>query len=42
MNAVAGWRGAPRPVLARELLPERALMGDASAIVALHTDVMRP
>jgi len=42
MNAVAGWRGAPRPVLARELLPERALMGDASAIVALHTDVMAP
>ena len=42
MNAVTGWRGAPRPVLARELLPERALMGDPSAIVALHTDVMRP
>ena len=42
MNAVAGWSGAPRPVLARELLPERALMGDASAIVALHTDVMGP
>ncbi|OBA78116.1 PucR family transcriptional regulator [Mycobacterium sp. 1164966.3] len=42
MNAVAGWSGAPRPVLARELLPERALMGDASALVALHTDVMRP
>jgi DNA-binding PucR family transcriptional regulator len=42
MNAVAGWRGAPRPVLARELLPERALMGDASALAALHTDVMRP
>jgi DNA-binding PucR family transcriptional regulator len=42
MNAVAGWRGAPRPVLARELLPERALMGDPSAIVALHTDVMGP
>ncbi len=42
MNAVAGWSGAPRPVQARELLPERALMGDASAIVALHTDVMRP
>src|SRR6202035_1614343 len=41
MNAVAGWRGAPRPVLARELLPERALMGDASAIAALHTDGMR-
>ncbi len=42
MNAVAGWSGAPRPVLARELLPERALMGDATAIVALHTDVMGP
>jgi DNA-binding PucR family transcriptional regulator len=42
MNAVAGWRGAPRPVLARELLPERALMADAAAIAALHTDVMRP
>jgi DNA-binding PucR family transcriptional regulator len=42
MNAVAGWGGAPRPVFARELLPERALMGDASAIAALHTDVMRP
>jgi DNA-binding PucR family transcriptional regulator len=42
MNAVAGWHGAPRPVQARELLPERALMGDASAIVALHTDVMGP
>ena len=42
MNAVGGWRGAPRPVPARELLPERALMGDASAIVALHTDVMGP
>ncbi|MBV9351357.1 MAG: PucR family transcriptional regulator, partial [Mycobacterium sp.] len=42
MNAVAGWSGAPRPVPARELLPERALMGDASAVAALHTDVMRP
>ena len=42
MNAVVGWTGAPRPVLARELLPERALIGDASAIAALHTDVMRP
>ena len=27
MNAVAGWTSAPRPVLARELLPERALLG---------------
>jgi DNA-binding PucR family transcriptional regulator len=42
MNAVTGWTGAPRPVLARELLPERALIGDPSAIAALHTDVMRP
>jgi DNA-binding PucR family transcriptional regulator len=42
MNAVAGWSGAPRPVLARELLPERALMGDTSAITALHTEIMRP
>jgi len=42
MNAVAGWSGAPRPVHARELLPERALMGDASAVAALHYEVMRP
>ncbi|HLR99384.1 PucR family transcriptional regulator [Mycolicibacillus parakoreensis] len=42
MNAVAGWSGAPRPVLARDLLPERALMGDPDAITALHTEVMRP
>ena len=42
MNAVAGWTGAPRPVLARELLPERALMGDISAVAALHSDVTRP
>lgn len=42
MNAVAGWSGAPRPVSARELLPERALLGDASAIAALEADVMRP
>jgi DNA-binding PucR family transcriptional regulator len=42
MNAVAGWSGAPRPVAARELLPERALAGDASAVAALQTDVMRP
>ncbi|CAN5586492.1 PucR family transcriptional regulator [soil metagenome] len=42
MHAVAGWSGAPRPVAARELLPERALQGDPSAIAALHNDVMRP
>ena len=42
MNAVAGWSGAPRPVAARELLPERALLGDSTAIAALEADVMRP
>lgn len=42
MNAVAGWSGAPRPVSARELLPERSLLGDATAIAALETEVMRP
>ena len=42
MNAVAGWAGAPRPVLARELLPERALLGDTSAVVALYNEVTRP
>ena len=42
MNAVVGWNGAPRPVPARELLPERALMGDASAVAALYNEVMRP
>ena len=42
MNAVSGWALAPRPVAARELLPERALLGDATAVAALETDVMRP
>ncbi|MDG4666344.1 PucR family transcriptional regulator [Mycobacterium sp. 236(2023)] len=42
MNAVAGWAGAPRPVAARELLPERALLGDVTAAEALDADVMRP
>jgi DNA-binding PucR family transcriptional regulator len=42
MNGVAGWSSAPRPVLARELLPERALLGDASAIAVLDAEVMRP
>ncbi len=42
MNAVAGWSGAPRPVSARELLPERALMGDPTAMSALEMEVMRP
>ena len=42
MNAVAGWSGAPRPVLARELLPERALLGDARPSRCCDTEVMRP
>ncbi|MGV9796675.1 PucR family transcriptional regulator [Mycobacterium sp. NPDC003449] len=42
MNAVIGWTGAPRPVPARELLPERALLGDTTAIAALDAEVMRP
>lgn len=42
MNAVAGWTGAPRPVAARELLPERALLGDTSAVTALYNEVTRP
>jgi DNA-binding PucR family transcriptional regulator len=42
MNAVGGWGVAPRPVLARELLPERALMGDTSAVAALYNEVTRP
>lgn len=42
MRAVTGWGGAPRPVSSRELLPERALMGDALALTALETEVMRP
>lgn len=42
MRAVAGWGGAPRPVSARELLPERALLGDETAMAALESEVMRP
>lgn len=42
MNAVPGWSGAPRPVAARELLPERALLGDTSAVAALYNEITRP
>lgn len=35
MEAVIGWRAAPRPVHAAELLPERALLGDRAAVDAL-------
>ncbi|CCQ16074.1 putative uncharacterized protein [Rhodococcus sp. AW25M09] len=42
MQAVAGWRGAPRPVHAGELLPERALLNDGAAIAALNDHVVVP
>ncbi|MFF0818249.1 PucR family transcriptional regulator [Rhodococcus sp. NPDC003318] len=42
MDAVAGWRGAPRPVHAGELLPERALLGDRAALEALNEHLVRP
>lgn len=42
MRAVAGWSGAPRPVPTRELLPERALLGDPIALGILESEVMRP
>jgi len=42
MEAVVGWRGAPRPVFAAELLPERALLGDTAAVVALNERLIHP
>lgn len=41
-RAVAAWPGAPRPVSADELLPERVLAGDAAAVDVLVRDVARP
>ncbi|SKZ82753.1 helix-turn-helix domain-containing protein [Gordonia sp. w5E2] len=42
MAAVDGWPNAPRPVHSVELLPERALNGDQSAITALIDTLVRP
>ncbi len=42
MEAVVGWRGAPRPVFAAELLPERALLGDTAAVAALTERLIQP
>ena len=42
IRAVPGWPGAPRPVLAAELLPERALAGDEDARRVLVEEVYRP
>jgi hypothetical protein len=35
LRAAWGWADAPRPVLASDLLPERALLGDPDAVEAL-------
>ena len=42
LRVVHGWPDAPRPVLADDLLPERALAGDDSARQALVDQVHRP
>ncbi|RMI29462.1 PucR family transcriptional regulator [Nocardia stercoris] len=42
MEAVVGWRSAPRPVHASELLPERALLGDRAAVDALNENLVIP
>lgn len=42
LRAVVGWVGAPRPVRSADLLPERALAGDADAERRLIEDIARP
>jgi len=42
LRAAAGWTGAPRPVAADDLLPERSLAGDGHARHRLVTDVYTP
>ena len=42
LRAVPGWPGAPRPVSADALLPERALAGDTDARDELVDNVYRP
>ncbi len=42
LRAALGWPEAPRPVLAGDLLPERALDGDESARAALVEEVYEP
>ncbi len=42
LRAAAGWPEAPRPVLASELLPERALDGDESARATLIETIYEP
>ncbi|MDQ6873465.1 MAG: helix-turn-helix domain-containing protein, partial [Actinomycetota bacterium] len=38
-RTVTAWPAAPRPVLARDLLPERALAGDREARSLLRDDI---
>ncbi|TNC22375.1 PucR family transcriptional regulator [Amycolatopsis alkalitolerans] len=42
LRAVVGWPGAPRPVRSAELLPERALLGDAEAERLLIAEIAQP
>lgn len=42
LEAVPAWPGAPRPVAADELLPERMLIGDPSARSSLITQAFHP
>jgi PucR C-terminal helix-turn-helix domain/GGDEF-like domain len=42
LRSAPGWPGAPRPVSADALLPERALAGDADAREALVTQIYQP
>ncbi|WP_242622973.1 helix-turn-helix domain-containing protein [Pseudonocardia sediminis] len=42
LRAAPGWPDAPRPVHSDDLLPERALCGDAAARARLATDVVGP
>jgi len=42
LRAAAGWPDSPRPVLATDLLPERALDGDAQARAELVSEVYEP
>jgi DNA-binding PucR family transcriptional regulator len=42
LRACAAWPDAPRPVLADDLLPERAIAGDAGAREQLVEEIYRP
>lgn len=42
LRSVAGWASAPRPVRSADLLPERALAGDADAERRLIEDIAGP